>query len=478
MVNFDLNKKDRIALWQETISQLESYYEETNALDVAPSLDKKTIDQMKSSLHINATISPEKAVKRIIENLKQFAVHTPHPMYYGLYNPRTNFASILADLVIGVFNPQLAAWSHSPFANEIESYIIQEIGKKFGYSENDIDGTFATGGAEANLTALLCALNNQYPQFAKEGVFGMSKKPIIYCSSDAHHSIHKAAKTVGLGYQCVTAIPLDENLALDPHKLEEQIENDLAANFQPFMIVATAGTTGTGVIDDLAVINKIAKQHQLWFHVDGAYGGGAILNQKLKSFLKGIEHSDSITFDAHKWMSVSMGTSMFITSHKDMLHKTFRISAEYMPKEGKELDIVDPFTHSIQWSRKSLGVKVYLSLLIFGWDGYDEVIGHQTEMGNYFREKLMEHNWNIKNKTPFPVICFTDDQFDENADFVPFICNQLIQSGTTWLSVYPVDGRQTLRVCVTNYKTDNGHIDALITSLNKARTLYNQSGNN
>ena len=133
------------------------------------------------------------------------------------------------------------------------------------------------------------------------------------------------------------------------------------------MINGTAGTTGTGTIDELNQLSFICKKNNIWFHVDAAYGGGAILSQDLKHQLTGIEKSDSITFDAHKWMSVPMGTSIFLTSKNDILSKTFRITTEYMPKEADKLTITEPFTHSIQWSRRFIGLKVYLPLLFYGW---------------------------------------------------------------------------------------------------------------
>ena len=176
-------------------------------------------------------------------------------------------------------------------------------------------------------------------------------------------------------------------------ELENQIQKDIALGHQPLMIVATAGTTGTGAIDDLAAISKIAKKYQLWFHVDGAYGGAAILNSNLKATLKGIETSDSIILDAHKWLSLPMGISLFLTSNKNILNKTFRITTEYMPREANELPIANLFSHSIQWSRRFIGLKLYLSLLFYGWEGYDQIIEHQRQLGVFLKAQLIASNW-------------------------------------------------------------------------------------
>jgi len=389
-MNFDLEKEHRRTLFNHVIGRIEGFYDNTKEYSTSPNLDVKEIRNFIDKSDFYRPDDFKQAINHVIEGMEEFSVHTPHPKYFGLFNPRANFSGILADLITAAFNPQLAAWSHAPFAVEVEAKLIQDFGLKFGYAANTIDGVFTSGGAEANLTAVLNALNHAFPEYAKTGLMEISQRPIIYCSEEAHHSINKAAKSVGLGYSSVHSIRVDKELKLDINCLRERIEQDSMAGNQPLMIIGTAGTTGAGTIDNLPALRKIADKHKLWFHVDAAYGGGAVLNGELKSQLKGIEMSDSITFDAHKWMSVPMGTSLFLTSHKEILGKTFRTTTEYMPKEAKELDVLDPFTHSIQWSRRFVGLRLYLSLLFFGWAGYENVIGHQSKMGILLRKKLIE----------------------------------------------------------------------------------------
>lgn len=471
-MNFDLNQEARAVLFQQAIEQLETFYENTKSLSISPSLDTEEIRAYIFQTDFNQTEPFQQAVEHVIEGLTKYSVHTPHPNYFGLFNPRSNFPGILADLITATLNPQLAAWSHAPFAAEVEARLIQEFGEKCGYSSESVDGVFTTGGAEANITAVLCALNHHFPDHAKEGLIGLDQRPLIYCSEEAHHSINKASKAVGLGYASVKSIPVKEDLRMDPKALEDQIQEDLKSNGKPFLLVGTAGTTGAGTIDDLPVLKGIAEKFNLWFHVDAAYGGAAILHPGLKEELKGIESSDSITFDAHKWLSVPMGTSLFITSKPAILGKTFRITTEYMPKEANELAIVDPFTHSIQWSRRFIGLKLYLSLMFFGWKGYEEVIGHQAKMGDLLREKLKEHGWSIKNETNLPVVCFTDDAFQNDEDFAPKVLQNIIAAGNSWLSVYPINQIPTFRACITNYNTTEQELDELIKELNEQRLAY------
>jgi glutamate/tyrosine decarboxylase-like PLP-dependent enzyme len=322
---------------------------------------------------------------------------------------------------------------------------------------------------------VLCALHYTFPEYDKMGIWGLSGRPVIYCSEEAHHSIDKAAKVTGLGFSSVRSVPMNMALQMDTDSLRSFIQQDLASGKKPFLLVGTAGTTGYGAIDSLPVLSTIAEEFGLWFHVDAAYGGGAVLHRELKTYLNGIEKSDSITFDAHKWMSVPMAASLFLTTHKEILAKTFRINTEYMPKEASEMEVVDPYTHSIQWSRRFIGLKVYLSLLFFGWEGYEEVVGHQSRMGDLLRQKLTEHGWAIKNNTPLPVVCFTDDALQDDPAFAKTLLQRILNSGKSWISLYPVNQIPTFRVCITNYNTSHQEIEELVAEINHQREVYRES---
>ena len=470
---FDLPQNNRVKLWQELSTLLESYYAETSKLKVAPQLDPKRILELASKYDFTAPVSAREAVNHVVDGIKKYGVQVSHPLYFGLFNPRPNFASIMADMIIATLNPQIAAWSHSPFAAECENFLVGEFGKKFGFPADSIDGVFCGGGAEANHTAVLCAINAHLPAYAKEGLKSSSKDLKIYCSKESHHSIGKAAMMTGLGRDAVVEVEADQHQRMIPEQLEREIRNDLEKGQQPFLIVATTGTTGSGAIDPVPEISQITSKFKLWLHVDAAYGGAAILNDASKKFLKGIEKADSITFDMHKWMSVPMGTSIFLTQNKDILFRTFRITTEYMPHDADGLDIVDPYIHSMQWSRRFVGLRTYLSLLIFGWDGYSETIAHQVQMGNYLRAKLKEDGWVITNETKLPVVCFSDPSQLENGQFATRMCEKVLESGNAWLSVYKVNQVNSLRACITNYATQPSDLEQFVSLLNDTRNKLN-----
>jgi glutamate/tyrosine decarboxylase-like PLP-dependent enzyme len=186
----------------------------------------------------------------------------------------------------------------------------------------------------------------------------------------------------------------------------------------------------------------------------------------VRPLLDGIEHSHSITFDAHKWLSVPMGAGIYLTRDPDILSRTFRTETAYMPREARGLDVVDPHLNSMQWSRRFTGAKLFLSLLAAGWDGYAGAIRHQTRMGVILRQLLASSGWRIENDSPLPVVCFSDPGgADPHA-----IAMKIVASGQAWISTTLLKQSKTvLRACITNFLTAEEDIEALVAALNAAR---------
>jgi glutamate/tyrosine decarboxylase-like PLP-dependent enzyme len=342
---------------------------------------------------------------------------------------------------------------------------------KFGYDAAHADGTFASGGAEANHTGMLCALVHAFPAFAREGLRALEAQPVFYISADGHHSFVKAARSCGLGTDAVRQVPTDENLKMDIGRLKSQIRHDRENGFAPFLVAATAGTTNSGAIDSLNEIADICAAERLWFHTDAAWSGAAALAPEWSDVLAGIERTDSITIDAHKWLSVPMGAGLFLTRHRDILSRTFHISTAYMPS-SPGLDVIDPYTHSMQWSRRFIGLKLFLSLAVAGWDGYAAAIRHQIAMGTLLRHELAASGWKVVNDTPLPVACFIDNdqQSQWSAALAEEISRRVVSSGRAWISVTRAQGDlPVLRACITNYRTGPEDVRALVDALNATR---------
>lgn len=454
----DFSNEQRRILWHQVIEQIEQWNQHVDQHAVTPPLDVTVIRDFIAQGDAHQG-NPKAVLDHVVEGLSTLIVQTGHPAYFGLFNPKGSFAGVMADTLLAAFNPQLAAWSHAPWANEIEREVIQRLGKRFGFET--VDGTVASGGQEANLTAVLCALHAKFPTYGQEGVQG---RPVLYTSAESHHSILKSAACTGIGRAAVRNVPT-RDLKMDVEALERMLEEDVAAGHTPFLIVTTMGTTGTGVIDPIEKVHPLAQKYGCWLHADAAWGGGMIIHPTYKNRLKGIELADSITFDAHKWWSVPMGTSVWLTRHPEILGQTFRISAEYMPKEGAGQP--DPFAHSLPWSRRFLGLRFYLAWQMYGDEGIAQLIEQHFRLGDYLRERLLATGWEITNPTDLPVVCFKRPHWTKARGIQA--AQEAIATGKVWISAYPIEKTYSLRACLTNFNTKEKHVEELIQVLGEIK---------
>ena len=469
--------EDRRRLWTQTARLVEDYLEGVDSLPVSPKYSPQEIQDFVEGFDFRTPHDSLSIIETVAEQLKERQVHSTSANYYGLFNPESTTMGIAADFLVAAFNPQLAAWNASPFAIELEQHLIRTFGELFGYEKQTTDGTFTSGGAEANLTAVLCALTDRFPGVLRNGLRTLEKTPTIYASRESHDSLLKAARIVGLGDDAFKMMTVGEDLRLEPSRVEQAIKDDIASGYAPFMIVATAGTTNAGIIDPIQELGALARKYKLWFHVDAAWGGAAAFAPSLHKYLSGMDQSDSITFDCHKWLSVPMGAGVLITRHPAILTETFAIDADYMPADGKKLNRVDPYLHSVQWSRRFIGLKVFASLAERSIDGYSEIIEHQVSMGQLLRKSLTDNGWNVLNPTPLPIACFTDANGpEEQREHLSAILEHVLASGNAWLSTTTLGtGATVLRACITNFRTDESNIKKLIESLDRARNEISHS---
>ena len=174
------------------------------------------------------------------------------------------------------------------------------------------------------------ALSHAFPEYGEHGLRSLSAPPSLYLTGEAHHGFNKIAHMTGIGRRAVRQVKTDRRLKLDVDSLRRQVRQDREDGWAPFLVVGTAGTTAAGVIDPLPDIAQFCREESLWFHADAAWGGAAILSPALKENLAGIEQADSITCDAHKWLSVPMGCGMFFCRHRESVARAFHADVTYM----------------------------------------------------------------------------------------------------------------------------------------------------
>jgi glutamate/tyrosine decarboxylase-like PLP-dependent enzyme len=389
-----------------------------------------------------------------IDALDKGIVQMTHPGYLGLFNPAPTFASECADRIAAAFNPQICVRSHAPAAVEIEQHVINEVGRRAGLPEGS-GGHFTSGGAEANATAVLCALQTKCPEYGEKGVHAFSGLPTIYVSAESHLAWLKIAQAAGIGRSAVRLVSTDGQGRMDFDVLDATISHDLGAGRVPVLIAATAGTTNAGMIDPLWACADLARKNEIWFHVDAAWGGAAIASDKVRPALSGIEQADSITIDAHKWFATTMGSGMFLTSRTDIPAQVFRVAASYMPESEAPKDF---YVNSNQWSRRFIGLRLFLSLGAAGWRGYGEHVEHSIALTDRLTNRLAVAGWTQANASPLGVTCMVPPEGHEAVDGY---VDKVLSDGRFWISKAAFEGRPVLRACVTNGRTDETLIDGL-----------------
>ncbi|MBV8504416.1 MAG: pyridoxal-dependent decarboxylase, partial [Alphaproteobacteria bacterium] len=375
--------------------QLASANERVAGGAVTPTVDLTSFKGELASFDFCSPRLLDEVLAWTIANLEHGIVQVTHPRYFGLFNPAPSFPAQCADRIAAVFNPQLASSATSPVPVEIEAHVIRSVARRAGLP-NKATGHFTNGGAEANYTALICALTRSNPGFASEGARSFDGPPVFYISRESHLAWLKIAHQVGIGRSAARLVATDGSGRMDPKALSEALKADRAQGCIPVMIAATAGTTNAGMIDPLLTCAEIAQVSGLWYHVDAAWGGALIASDRLRSVLAGIELGDSITIDAHKWFATTMGCGMFITRHGETLSSAFQVSADYMPSNNFGLD---PYVTSFQWSRRFLGLRLFLSLAAAGWTGYGRHVEHSIELSRLLEKKLLARGWTIANNS-------------------------------------------------------------------------------
>ena len=429
---------------------------------VMPDIDMAELRRELSAFDFNAPRPLEELIDWAIARLEHGTVHMTHPRYFGLFNPAPTFPSQCADRIAGAFNPQLASSGSSPAPVAIEEHVIRAIARRAGLPEHSA-GHFTTGGSEANYTALVCALTRAEPRFASAGVRAFGGPVAFYTSCECQPAWHKIAHQCGVGRAALKLIATDGAGRMDARALAEALREDRRRGTVPVLISATAGTTGAGMIDPLERCAAVARENNVWYHVDAAWGGAALCSDRLRPELAGIELADSVTIDAHKWLATAMGCGMFITRDSTVLNEVFRVGAEFMPSSASG---IDPYLNSVQWSRRFMGLRLFLSLAAAGWQGYGAHVERAVQVTDCAKARLLARGWSVANDSRLAVLCVLPPA---GSPPVREIVRKVLASGRAWVAVAKLEGHDVVRICATHGETTTADIDELVAALEDAR---------
>ncbi len=375
-----------------------------------------------------------------------------HPKSYSFVPGPSNYISAMADSLTAGFNIFSGGWQASPAAAEMEIVAMNWLLKMFGFPQRKGGGIFTSGGSMANLTALVTA------RTVKCG--DDFSKAIIYLSDQAHSSNIKAIRVLGFRKEQIRIIPTDGEFKFSLNKLKNAIAKDRLEGLQPFCLIATAGTTNTGTVDPLSDIAKICKKEDIWFHIDGAYGGFAILSEDGKPLLKGIEKADSLTVDPHKWFYQPYEIGCLLVKKHKWLKGTFTEKPEYLRDIEGNTSEINFYDHGIELTRRFRALKFYMSIKTFGLGEFRKAISYNISLAETTEAYLRKSsNWEVISPATLAVINFRynpigNDLSEKELDALnQHISHKVVESKEALLVTTILNGQVVLRMCLINPRT-------------------------
>lgn len=371
------------------------------------------------------------------------------------------YAAAMGDHIAAVTNKYAGVFYASPGAVRIENALIEWTGKLAGY-EKGFGGNLTSGGSIANFTGIVTARE------AKSIKGADYHRTVIYSTILSHHSIKKAITIAGLRECILRNVPLDSTHKMDTAVLEQQIVDDKKSGLQPFLVVGNAGSTNIGSIDPLKEIGSIAREHDLWFHVDGAYGGYFILLDECKKKMEGLELADSIVMDPHKGLFLPYGLGIVLVKEVAYMRKAFAYEASYMQDTvdfGKDMSPADV---SPELSKHFRGMRMWLPLKLYGVQAFRDCLEEKLLLTRYFAEKVQELGFEMMCAPELSVAAFR--HVPKNGDVNEFnkkLVEAMHNEGEIFISSTMLDGKYILRFACLSFRTHLDHVDRLLAMLKK-----------
>ena len=369
----------------------------------------------------------------------------------------------VADLLASVLTQNVTAWRSGPAAVTIERTVIDWLAEAIGC--RGFSGSFTGGGSSANLMGL--AMAREAKLAANDRGLYSSACAVVYASSEIHMSISKALALLGLGRENLRLIPAGDDFRMKPKALDDAIRSDKSEGRLPIAVVGSAGTVNTGTIDPLVEIAEVARRHNLWFHVDGAYG--ALAAMAVPERFRGLELADSISLDPHKWLYQPLDCGCLLYKDASVARKTFAYTGDYArvlsedPIEGFAF-----FEESIELSRRFRALKLWLSLRYYGMERFREAIRLNLDHAQRLAAGVRDcEDLELVAPVELSAVCFRhrvreDAKEDERNRFNTALLQRIQQRGRIYLSNAVIGGKFCLRACIVNHRTTAADVDAVV----------------
>jgi aromatic-L-amino-acid decarboxylase len=394
----------------------------------------------------------------VLADVLPYAARTDHPGYFAFIPGFTTWPAALAELIATAANPSPWAWMESPAATQIELEVIDWFRTWLGLPEGTA-GVLVSGGSAANLTALLAA---------REAAGGPSEDSVVYVSDQAHSSLARTGRAMGLRPHQMRVLPTDDRWRLQPDTVTAAARADRRARRVPFAVCASAGSTNTGAVDPLTELAEVCAAEELWLHVDAAYGGFAALTPNGRALLAGIERADSVTVDPHKWLFQPFECGGVLVRDGARLARTFAIHPDYLDDLGThgtaEVNLSD---RGLELTRAFRALKVWMSVQSFGLGAFRAAVARNMELAAHAEDLVRGHaTLTLMAPTTLGIVCFRrewpgcDEAETERRGIA--LADALERTGSALVSTTRLAGRHAIRLCVLNPTSGAEHVRRVI----------------
>jgi len=447
-----LSKEDMKQYGYQVIDAIVDHFDTERSKKPVAFASRKEMDSLFNMEVPEEASSYQKVLDFVVKEVLPNSNIVSHPKAYSFVPGPSNYVSVMADTLATGFNIFSGGWAASPAAAELEIVTMNWLLRLFKFPTTKGGGIFTSGGSMANLTALVTA--------RRQCCGDDFSKAIIYMSDQAHSSNVKAIRVLGFKKEQVRIIPTDMEYKMAINKLKNAIARDRLEGLKPFCIIASAGTTNTGSVDPLNEIAKICKTEKLWFHIDGAYGGAAILSKKGSALLKGIEKADSLTIDPHKWLFQPYEMGCLLVRNHKWLSQTFSEKPEYLRDIEGNTSEINFYDHGIQLTRRFRALKFYMSMKTFGLNAFKQAVSYAIDLTEDVESYLRKSpDWEVISPATLAVInfrynpigkSFSDKKLDS---YNQRISEKIVDSREALLVTTVLQNQVVLRMCLINPRT-------------------------
>lgn len=396
-------------------------------------------------------------------NVSEVNINPPSARHFGYIPGGGVFHSAMADYLAAVTNPYAGMYFANPGAVRIENQVIRWLCQLVGYNNEQAFGNLTSGGSIANLTAITAA--RDWKNIRSKDV----ETSVVYFTRQVHHCVLKALRTAGLREVIIREVPMDNRLKMRVDLLKELIETDQSAGLNPFLVVASAGTTDVGIIDPLEEIADVAKANNLWFHVDAAYGGAFLMadlehedGTTVREQFKGIEAADSVTLDPHKGFFVPYGLGAILVKDIATLYHSNSFKANYLQDAESDAEPT-PNDLSPELSKHFRGLRLWLPLQLVGETPFRAALSEKILLTRYFYEEVQKLGFEVG---PYPELSIATYRFVPpigNTDaYNKELVKKIWADGRFFVSSTTIDGVYWIRLCVLGFRTHKADIDAYL----------------